>query len=393
MFYKRLTASMCFLNRPVSKSRKQICSLQTFSTLHVKHTNYALKRNFLIILFTTLIALAYTIFYFYEVYVRDPFCFDKYLCPKQLALYTNYDKEYGIYDYGTEVKVSSNLIKVCQNKVPYENELAVWSMISDDHLKYAVGAAKLLKSLDIHSGAFTSNGKRKFDALIMMLAEKPLESRVRVYLESVGWRICQVSRIAPRDEANTYGRFRDQFTKLNLWLATEYTANYYLDADTLIVSSLVSNTSASNFFNLHKRLGHLKIGATRDFRGHSWQMTFNMGVFVLKPNRSEFARLIRLKNDPQFKFETTMSEQGFLNVVYEKQWFDIGFENNANLVVYKRANEYWRDRSNAIRVIHFTMVKPWACDWVWGGDGCRWWWWREYKEPCNVWRDFDHCIY
>jgi hypothetical protein len=31
---------------------------------------------------------------------------------------------------------------------------------------YAVGAAKFLKSLDIHSGAFTSNGKRKFDALI-----------------------------------------------------------------------------------------------------------------------------------------------------------------------------------------------------------------------------------
>jgi hypothetical protein len=118
----------------------------------------------------------------------------------------------------------------------------------------------------------------------------------------------------------------------------------------------------------------------------------------------EFAKLSLLKvkkkknspkKFPQLHPSTTMSEQGFLNVVYEKQWFDIGFENNANLVVYKRANEYWRDRSNAIRVIHFTMVKPWSCDWVWGGDGSRWWWrWkRDYERPCNVWRDFDHCIY
>ena len=100
-------------------------------------------------------------------------------------------------------------------------------------------------------------------------------------------------------------------------------------------------------------------------------------MFVLKPDRAEFARLIRLKDDPQFKFVTTMSEQGFLNVVYDRQWFDIGFEKNVNLVVYKRANEYWRERANAIRVIHFTMVKPWACDWACGGDGSRWWWWRE----------------
>ena len=370
---------MCSWNKIVTKLRRPKSSLQN---LYFK-SSYKLKRNFLLILFASLAALVYSFDYFYEAYIRDPFLFDTYLCPKQRS---GVDNEHGA---DTAVNVSSNLIKVCQNEVTYENELAVWSMISDDHLKYAVGAAKLLKSLDIHSGLTHNNGKRKFDALIMMLAEKPLESRVRAYLESVGWRICQVKRIAPRDEANTYGRYRDQFTKLNLWLATEYTANYYMDADTLIVRSLVG----SSFFSLHQRLSDkFRLGATRDFYGHSWQTTFNLGVFVLKPDRSEFARLIRLKDDPQFKFVTTMSEQGFLNVVYDRQWFDIGFENNANLVVYKRAKEYWRERANAVRVIHFTMVKPWACDWAWGGDGSRWWWWRrEYEEPCNVWRDFDHC--
>jgi hypothetical protein len=390
ILHKCLIISLWLLYKPINvvhQNKHKIYLLLHLCSSNAQQIQYKTKRKIFIISLSSFLFFSFLSCYFYFIYIRDPFSFSNYECIKDSTK---------LYDYENNIvsKEQNNLIKVCQNKVPYENELAVWSMISDDHLKYAVGAAKLLKSLDIHSGAFTSNGKRKFDALIMMLAEKPLESRVRVYLESVGWRICQVSRIAPRDEANTYGRFRDQFTKLNLWLATEYTANYYLDADTLIVSSLVSNTSASNFFNLHTRLNDkFRLGATRDFREQSWHPSFNLGVFVLKPDSVEFARLIRLKNDPQFKFETTMSEQGFLNVVYEKQWFDIGFENNANLVVYKRANEYWRDRSNAIRVIHFTMVKPWSCDWVWGGDGSRWWWgWkRDYERPCNLWRDFDHC--
>ena len=164
-----------------------------------------------------------------------------------------------------------------------------------------------------------------------------------------------------------------------------------MDADTLFIGSSVFNhnnkpNDTKKFFNLHEHLNakNYKLGATQDFREQSWHPTFNLGVFVLKPNLTEYSRLIRLKNDPRFHFETSMAEQGFLNVVYEKQWFDIGFENNANLVVFKRANEYWRARSHNIKVIHYTMVKPWACEWP-REDG------NDYLEPCKLWQEFNHC--
>ena len=101
-----------------------------------------------------------------------------------------------------------------------------------------------------------------------------------------------------------------------------------------------------------------------------------MGVFIVKPNKTEFERLIALKKNPEFKFETTMSEQGFLNVAYQNQWHEIGFENNANLAVYSQKHEYWLEKSSDINIIHYTMEKPWSCG-------------NTYKDVCDLWRNFQ----
>ena len=117
-----------------------------------------------------------------------------------------------------------------------------------------------------------------------------------------GWKICQVDRIAPRDEAETHRTFRDQFTKLIIWNFTEYEAIYYFDSDTFVIRNIDS------FLNIHKNFDSTtKIGVTRDIRENNWVSTFNMGVFVIKPNREELVRLIKLKEDPNFLFETIMS--------------------------------------------------------------------------------------
>ena len=68
-----------------------------------------------------------------------------------------------------------------------------------------------------------------------------------------------------------------------------------------------------------------------------------------------------------------MSEQGFLNVAYKDLWYEIGFENNANLAVYSQKRDFWDAKIDFITVIHFTMEKPWACS-------------DTYKEPCEFWR-------
>jgi alpha-N-acetylglucosamine transferase len=108
-------------------------------------------------------------------------------------------------------------------------------------------------------------------------------------------------------------RFRDQFTKLVLWKIAQYKAHIYFDSDTFIVGNI------DDLLASHRKLDNEKyrLGVTRDIRASVWQETFNMGVFVVKPSLDEFNRLMALKANRNFKFETTMSEQGFLNVVYK----------------------------------------------------------------------------
>ena len=245
------------------------------------------------------------------------------------------------------------------------NSMSIWTFLTDDS-NYVTSAIKLLKSIEKNL-----DNVQSVDKIIMELTEKPLKDEMKNKLLNAGWTICQVNRIAPRDEANTYPRFRDQFTKLVLWKMVEYKAIVYLDSDTFVVGKL------NSLLNAHKNLDGkpYAVACTRDIRAGVWQDAFNMGVFSVRPNLTEFERLIVLKNDQNFKFETTMSEQGFLNVVYKDKWFEIGFENNANLAVYSQIKSYWMERDKQINVIHYTMEKPWACG-------------PAYKDPCDKWRSF-----
>lgn len=244
-------------------------------------------------------------------------------------------------------------------------------MLSDNQLKYTIGAIKLLKSLEANiSPSLTI----QYDSLIIELAHKPIQREQKRLLKQFGWRICVMDRIEPRDESRTFVHFRDQFTKLNLWRIDEYIAHYYFDADVLAVRNL------NEYFRLHEKLNDddKRIGCAQDFRDYAWVNTFNMGVFVLRPNEKEFKRLIALKNDVSFKFDENMSEQGFLNEVYKNKWFNIGFGYNANLAVYGRASKYWRENEHRISIIHFTIYKPWRCG-------------SAYSAICDMWKKFDHC--
>jgi alpha-N-acetylglucosamine transferase len=260
------------------------------------------------------------------------------------------------------VETEEIILSSCNNRVIRKNIKSIWTYLTDGD-GYHRSAIKLIKSIKNHTTV------HDYDTLILEIKEKPLSQSIKQSLISNGWQICQVDRIAPRDEENTFGRFRDQFTKLVLWNFIEYEAIYYFDSDTFVIGNIDS------FLNTHENFNSsIKIGVTRDISASVWKSTFNMGVFVIKPNKEEFVRLIKLKNDPNFLFETAMSEQGFLNVAYKDQWYEIGFENNANLAVYSQKPEYWKERESKINVIHYTMNKPWQCG-------------NEYKAVCQLWQE------
>jgi alpha-N-acetylglucosamine transferase len=255
----------------------------------------------------------------------------------------------------------------CLNNQTAEHFNSIWTLVTEGE-GYIQSAGKLLSSIRL-------NANIQFDALVLELSTKRLSERSRDVLTRAGWKICLVERIAPRDEANTFPRFRDQFSKLNLWKMVEYDSVVYFDSDCLVVGNI------DNMFKIHKHLGtgNFRIGVTRDIRAGVWQSTFNMGVFVIKPDRKEYERLVQLKEDRSVKFETTMSEQGFLNVVYEKQWFEIGFEYNANLAAYTQLKTFWQEREGFVNVIHFTMIKPWET------ASCRE---HDYQRLCDLWNRF-----
>jgi alpha-N-acetylglucosamine transferase len=256
-------------------------------------------------------------------------------------------------------------LSACKNVIYKEFEISIWTFLTDS-TGYFNSSIKLLMSIK----KFTKSPVY-FDTIMLEIKEKPLSAEIKQALSQVGWKFCQVDKIPPRNERKTFGRFRDQFTKLILWSITEYKAIFYLDSDILVVGNIDA------FLKMYKYVGkRYRLGVTRDIFAGKWKSTFNMGVFVMKPNRTEFDRLIDLKKDSRFKFDEAQSEQGFLNVVYKDEWFDIGFEHNANLAVYSQKNSYWRERENDINMIHFTMEKPWACS-------------NTYEEICDLWKNFD----
>jgi alpha-N-acetylglucosamine transferase len=281
---------------------------------------------------------------------------------KLIKISNNYDESIDYLEENITISRNKNVLLSCKNQVEYEHDTSVWTLLTDDS-NYALSAIKLIKSIEKNTNI------TKFDKIILEIKGKRLKKDMRRKLLDANWKICLVDKIAPRDEKSTFPRFRDQFTKLILWNMTEYKSIVYFDSDTFVIGNI------DPLLQVYTKLDKYKIAVTKDIRAGLWQETFNMGVFSIKPNRTEFKRLVDLKNDFNFKFETTMSEQGFLNEVFKNQWFEFGFENNANLAVYSQQRNYWNEHESKINVIHYTMNKPWACS-------------NEYMAVCNIWKQF-----
>ena len=229
-------------------------------------------------------------------------------------------------------------------------KILIATMLTDDLEHYARGARALRRSME---GQIP--GGLAVDFKAFALDTKPIaDPRLRESLTAAGWTLATMPRIAPRSGAETFGRFVDQFSKLNLWNMVEYDRVLYLDSDCLVVGPLDALLALN--------VSDAPLWVTRDIRAGQWVDGFNMGVFMIRPSAAEYARLLRAKDDPGVAYETLMAEQGLLNVVYQGAWRDIGFRNNANLAAFTDDPPLWaREARAGLNVIHYTMNKPWAC--------------------------------
>jgi len=228
------------------------------------------------------------------------------------------------------------------------HKISVWTMLNDNE-SYVQGALKLGRAIRKHTT------ETSFDLIVMTLSHKPLKPQQYEDLKNAGFLSCVVEPIPP--PASTQGKtrsdLREKFAVLHVWAMTFYDTVLFLDADTHVQKSITPLLTMD--------LEGKTIGVTQDIRARKWVETFNSGVLLLHPSLAEYTRLAELLSSGM-EFEYVMADQGFLNVVYQNDWKEIGFVNNANLALYRFQREFWdKTPVEDLVVIHYTMQKPWKC--------------------------------
>ncbi|KAH9916982.1 nucleotide-diphospho-sugar transferase [Epithele typhae] len=163
-----------------------------------------------------------------------------------------------------------------------------------------------------------------------------------------------VERVAPPDARDVYYHFVDQYTKLRLWeldARLGARAVVYLDADTL---------AFRNFDELFAL--PFELAATPDVftTAAGFSLRFNAGVLFLRPSSERFRQFMRLAAVTDYPRHE--AEQGLLNALYEESVARLPYAYNANLAIKARAPAMWAGMRDEVRVVHYTLVKPFTVD-------------------------------
>jgi hypothetical protein len=202
---------------------------------------------------------------------------------------------------------------------------AVATLVTTD--AYIVGAEGLARSIKR-----AHKDDMPFRLVCMVVSDVSEAGRDR--LMAAGWQVSVVNPIANPSSLNE--RFRDTFTKLNVFRLTRFSRVLFMDADTIVLKPLVS-------------LFHVPpLAAVPDCCGY-----FNSGVMLLRPSESEFAAMVdAIPTLPTYDG----GDQGFLNS-YFRQWTRLDYRWNAQLPDFLDLPSAWQ--LDNIAVIHFEKYKPW----------------------------------
>lgn len=139
------------------------------------------------------------------------------------------------------------------------------------------------------------------------------------------------------------------YTKVNLWLQTQFSKVVFLDADTLPLKNIDS---------LFDTIGSDKKPAIAACPDIGWPDIFNSGVLVTSPNKQTFETLAgRARAGLSFDG----GDQGLLNQFFENNWKRLPFIYNVTPSAsyqYTPAYQHYRDQ---VAIIHFIgEEKPWS---------------------------------
>ncbi|CAN8106535.1 unnamed protein product [Discula destructiva] len=165
-------------------------------------------------------------------------------------------------------------------------------------------------------------------------------------------------------EVFPFARWRDLFSKLNIWAQTDFSRIAFLDLDAfpvapldaLLTDALAPRGKCKPALLPPEDMLHEAAICDYIWAGHGGQEGMNVGVIVLEPNTYMHARLLRESQDTS-KFDNKMAEQAFLNYAFGD---DGPFPPTA--VLGREWNGYYpqEDDEGRVRIVHEKL-------WILGG--------------------------
>ncbi|KAI0685811.1 nucleotide-diphospho-sugar transferase [Cerioporus squamosus] len=163
-----------------------------------------------------------------------------------------------------------------------------------------------------------------------------------------GWEPLPIERIAP-PHSGVHRHFLDQYSKLHLWTLDQrgFESVVYVDADALV---------RRNFDELFRL--PFTFGAVPDVytTAQGYVTSFNAGVLFLRPDSELFTDMVAKIATARYPAE--QAEQAFLNLYFGAEALRLPYAYNANLAIKKRTPALWDALQDEMRIMHFTMAKP-----------------------------------
>jgi len=216
----------------------------------------------------------------------------------------------------------------------------------------------------------------------VVMVTEDVSADARAKLGEQGWQIRDIAPIATPIDDPLMSRFSNTYTKLRAWELDEYRKIVFLDGDTIVLR---------NIDDLFERPS---LAAAPDFLLPD---RFNSGVMMLEPSRPRLAEMLE-----QLPVVGSYDggDQGFLNQIFD--WYALpsahrlpsAFNTHQFIFQFIAANPRLRESYlEQIRVVHYTVQKPWRETVLAGGSEL---WWGIYEkvhpEQQSRWREKLHTL-
>ncbi len=219
---------------------------------------------------------------------------------------------------------------------------------------YLKGVVALKHSLDAVDAAHP---------LVVLAPADALPASVCDQLDRLGCTLVVEERIAlPAGDARyACEHFADCWIKLRLWSWTQYERIVYLDADMVVLKNIDELLERGGEDLCAVQECFCPVPERRHMCPYSLDTTqprcyFNAGMLVLRPDRAvaeDMTRSLQRCTLSAFAF----AEQDFLNDYFAESWASLPYGYNASKALYACHRDAWDYCT--IRVLHFTMAKPW----------------------------------